>query len=108
MSGHSKWHNIKNRKGAQDAKKGKVFGQMSKLIRVAVREGGSGDPKHNANLRLVLEKAREVNMPKENVQRAIDKGLGKSDKGQMQEITYEENDFMMLGMVTAIWPGAIC
>lgn len=90
VSGHSKWSNIKNRKGALDAKKSKVFGQVSKLIRIAVKEGGSGDPQHNANLRGVLEKARAANMPKEKIQKAIDRGLGKSGSGgALQEIIYE-------------------
>lgn len=90
MSGHSKWSNIKNRKGALDAKKSKVFGQLSKLIRVAVKEGGSGDPIHNPALRTVLEKARAANMPKEKTQKAIERGLGKSASGrQWQEVIYE-------------------
>lgn len=90
MSGHSKWSNIKNRKGALDAKKSKVFGQISKLIRIAVKEGGSGDPQHNPSLRAVLEKARAANMPKEKTQKAIDRGLGKSASGRpWQEVMYE-------------------
>lgn len=90
MSGHSKWSNIKNRKGALDAKKSKIFGQLSKLIRIAVKEGKSGDPQHNSNLRAVLEKARAQNMPKDKVQRAIDCGLGKSESGrELLQITYE-------------------
>ena len=90
MSGHSKWSNIKNRKGALDAKKSKIFGQLSKLIRVAVKEGGSGDPIHNPALRTILEKARAANMPKEKTQKAIERGLGKSDSGkQWQEVIYE-------------------
>lgn len=90
MAGHSKWHNIKNRKGAQDAKKGKVFTQLAKLIRSAVKENGSGDPNSNPALRLILDKARAANMPKDNIQRAIDKGLGKSSSGQAyQEFLYE-------------------
>jgi YebC/PmpR family DNA-binding regulatory protein len=89
MAGHSKWNNIKNRKGAVDAKRGKVFSQLSKLIRSAVKEGKSGDPKFNPSLRLILEKAKAVNMPKENIQRAIDRGLGKGKAGLIQEIVYE-------------------
>lgn len=90
MSGHSKWSNIKNRKGALDAKKSKVFGQLSKLIRIAVKEGGSNEPQHNANLRGVLDKAKLANMPKEKIQKAIDRGLGKSKSGVViQEILYE-------------------
>lgn len=89
MSGHSKWNNIKNRKGAQDKKKGKIFGQLARQIRAAVREGKSGDPAQNPTLRTILEKTREANMPKENIARAIDKGLGKGTSGSVQEIVYE-------------------
>jgi YebC/PmpR family DNA-binding regulatory protein len=89
MAGHSKWNNIKNRKGAADAKKGKVFSALSKLIKTTTKEGKSGDPNHNPGLRLILEKARAANMPKENIQRAIDRGLGKGKAGAIQEIVYE-------------------
>lgn len=89
MAGHSKWHNIKNRKGAVDAQRGRAFSQLSKLIKSTVKEGKSGDPKFNPSLRLVLEKAKAINMPKENIQRAIDRGLGKGKSGVIQEIIYE-------------------
>ncbi len=90
MSGHSKWHNIKNRKEALDSKKSKTFGQISKLIRIAVKEGESGDPQHNASLRTVLEKAHAANMPKDKIQKAIDRGLGKTIGGRpWQEAIYE-------------------
>jgi YebC/PmpR family DNA-binding regulatory protein len=89
MAGHSKWNNIKNRKGAADAKRGKVFSQLSKQIKTATKEGKSGDPNHNPTLRLIIEKARAANMPKENIQRAIDRGLGKGKAGAIQEIVYE-------------------
>ena len=90
MAGHSKWNNIKNRKGAQDAAKGKVFGEVAKLIRIAVKEGGSDDPKFNAGLRVALDKARAANMPKEKIQKAIERGMGKSASGaSIQEIIYE-------------------
>lgn len=89
MSGHSKWNNIKNRKAATDAVKGKVFGQLARHIRAAVRENGSGDPQSNSTLRTLLEKARDENMPKEKVQRAIDAGLGKGGAGEVKEIVYE-------------------
>jgi YebC/PmpR family DNA-binding regulatory protein len=90
MAGHSKWNNIKNRKGAQDEARAKVFGQLSKLIRIAVREGGSGDPKFNPALRVLLDKARASNMPSSNIERAIQRGLGKTDSGaSIQEIVYE-------------------
>ncbi len=89
MSGHSKWSTIKHKKGVTDAKRGKLFSQLSKNIRIAVKEGKSGDPKFNAGLRLWLDKARAANMPKENIQRAIDRGLGKGKGGNIQEIVYE-------------------
>lgn len=89
MAGHSKWNNIKNRKGAVDAKRGKVFSQLSKNIRIAVKEGKSGDPKANIGLRFAIEKAREANMPNENIQRAVDRGLGKGKGGEIRENIYE-------------------
>jgi YebC/PmpR family DNA-binding regulatory protein len=90
MAGHSKWNNIKHRKGAVDAKRSKIFTNISKLIKSAVREGNSGDPDANPYLRPILEKARAANMPKEKVQRAIDRGLGKTESGSLfQEILYE-------------------
>jgi YebC/PmpR family DNA-binding regulatory protein len=90
MSGHSKWSTIKHKKAAQDNIRGKKFGEVGRMIRVAVKQGKSGDPNMNPGLRLALEKAREINMPKENIQRAIDKGLGKSANGvQFEEVIYE-------------------
>jgi YebC/PmpR family DNA-binding regulatory protein len=90
MAGHSKWNNIKNRKGAVDAKRGKIFTQLSKQIKTAVKEGKSGDPQSNATLRLAVDKARAANMPKDKIQKAIDRGLGKSQDGTVfQEIVYE-------------------
>lgn len=89
MAGHSKWHNIKNHKGAVDAKRAKIFAQLSKLIRIAVKEGASDNPDFNPGLRTVLEKARAANMPKENIQRALDRGMGRGPGGAVQEIMYE-------------------
>lgn len=89
MSGHSKWNNIKNKKGAADAKRGKIFSQLSKNIRLAVKEGKSGDPRFNPGLRLMIEKAKSVNMPNENIQRAIDRGLGKGKGGMIEQMVYE-------------------
>ena len=89
MSGHSKWANIKRKKEANDKVKGNVFGKMSKIITLAVLEGGGmTDPDHNVKLRLAIEKAKSANMPKENIQRAIEKGTG-PDKSQLKEIIYE-------------------
>lgn len=102
MAGHSKWHNIKNRKAAVDAKKGQAYGQLAKLIRVAVREGSSGDANTNPHLRLILDKARAVNMPNSNIQRAIDRGLGKSASGAaVQEVVYEAYGPGGVGMLVA-------
>lgn len=89
MSGHSKWSTIKHKKGAADAKRGKLFSQISKNIRIATKTLGSGDPKHNSGLRLAIEKARAANMSKENIQKAIDRGLGKGKSGQIEEVVYE-------------------
>jgi YebC/PmpR family DNA-binding regulatory protein len=89
MAGHSKWNNIKQRKGAVDAKRAKTFAQIAKLIRVAVKEGKSDNPQFNPSLRLILDKARAANMPKDNITRAIDRGMGRGPGGAVQEIMYE-------------------
>ena len=90
MAGHNKWTNIKNRKGAQDKKKSSDFFRVAKMIRVAIKESHNGNPDTNASLRLAVEKAKEVGMPKETIQRAINRSLGKGENGQnVQEITYE-------------------
>ena len=90
MSGHSHWATIKGQKATADIKKGKIFSYVGRQITLAVKEGKSGDPNDNPHLRLALEKAREANMPKDNVQRAIDKGLGKSASGAaLQEVVIE-------------------
>lgn len=90
MSGHSKWHNIRLRKGAQDLRKGKLFGKVAREIMVAVKEGGSGDPEANARLRTALEHARDVEMPADNIRRAVAKGLGAEGGGaNFETLTYE-------------------
>lgn len=89
MSGHSKWNNIKHKKAAADSRKGKVFTEIAKMIRIAVSEGKSGDPTQNPTLRLAIDKARAANMPKENVQRAIDRGMGLGKGGRIEEVVYE-------------------
>lgn len=89
MSGHSKWSTIKHKKALTDAKKGQVFTKIAKQITVAVQQGGSGDPVMNASLRLLVDKARQANMPNDNVRRAIDRGLGKGGEGRLEEIVYE-------------------
>ena len=88
MAGHSKWNNIKHKKAATDAKRGKVFTRLIKEITVAARMGG-GDPGMNPRLRLAVEKAAESNMPKDNVQRAIQRGSGELDGASYEELRYE-------------------
>jgi YebC/PmpR family DNA-binding regulatory protein len=88
MSGHSKWANIQHRKGRQDAKRGKVFTRLIKEITVAARLGG-GDPNTNPRLRLAIDKAREQNMPNDNIQRAIQRGTGELEGAAYEEVRYE-------------------
>ena len=89
MSGHSKWSTIKRKKGAADAKRGALFGKLSRAITVAAREGG-GDPEMNSVLGLAVQRAKEGNMPNDNIQRAIDKGTGAGvDVAAIERITYE-------------------
>lgn len=91
MSGHSKWSQIKRQKGAADIKRGQMFTKLARAISLAVREGGgSDDPNNNFKLRLTIEKAREINMPKDNIKRAIDRGAGKGEGASMlQQIIYD-------------------
>lgn len=89
MSGHSKWSTIKRQKGAADIKRGMAFTKIANVITIAVKVGGSGDPESNPRLRVAMEDAKAVNMPKENVQRAIDRGLGKLPGQTLEEVTYE-------------------
>ncbi|OGE30644.1 hypothetical protein A2631_03760 [Candidatus Daviesbacteria bacterium RIFCSPHIGHO2_01_FULL_44_29] len=89
MSGHSKWSTIKRTKGANDAKRGQTFTKIASAIAVAARTGGGGDVDSNPRLRMVLEQARTVNMPKENIQRAIDRGMGNLPGQKLEEISYE-------------------
>jgi len=88
MAGHSKWANIQHRKGRQDAKRGKVFTRLIKEITVSARLGG-GDPASNPRLRLAIDKARESNMPGDNIQRAIQRGTGELEGVAYEEIRYE-------------------
>ncbi|MGH8764104.1 MAG: YebC/PmpR family DNA-binding transcriptional regulator [Burkholderiales bacterium] len=88
MAGHSKWANIKHRKAAADAKKGKVFTRLIKEITVAARAGG-GDPDTNPRLRLMLDKAREANMTKDSVTRAVQRGTGELEGAAYEEARYE-------------------
>lgn len=88
MSGHSKWANIKHKKAAKDAKRGKEFTRIGKEITIAAREGG-GDPNANPRLRLAIQNAKAVNMPNDNIKRAIQKGTGEIEGVTYEEITYE-------------------
>jgi YebC/PmpR family DNA-binding regulatory protein len=89
MSGHSKWAQIKRQKGVADVRRGATFTKIANAIAVAARSGGSGDQESNPRLRMELESARRVNMPKENIQRAIDRGLGKLPGQMLEEVVYE-------------------
>lgn len=88
MSGHSKWATIKRKKGAADAKRGQLFSKLSRAIIVAAKEGGP-DPDANASLAAAVQKARENSMPKDNIERAIQRGAGGSDGESYEHITYE-------------------
>lgn len=88
MAGHSKWANIKHRKTKQDAQKGKIFTKMAREIIVAARHGG-GDPAGNFRLRIAIEKAKEANLPNDNINRAIQKGIGGGDSENYEEVVYE-------------------
>jgi YebC/PmpR family DNA-binding regulatory protein len=89
MSGHSKWSSIKHKKGAADAKRGKLFSKLSRAIIVAAREGGA-DPDGNASLATAIQKARDASMPKDNIERAIARGAGTVSDGEVYEtVTYE-------------------
>lgn len=90
MSGHSKWSTIKRQKGAADAKRGQAFTKFAAAITLAVRSGGGvTDPESNFKLRLAIDRARAANMPKENIERAVERGRGGGDKGNFDEVSYE-------------------
>jgi len=89
MSGHSKWHNIQQRKGKQDAKRSSMFSKFGKAISIAAQRGGA-DPETNFSLRLAIDKAKSVSMPKDNIDRAVKKGTGEVGDGvQIEEALYE-------------------
>jgi len=88
MSGHNKWSTIKRQKAAEDAKRGAIFTKMSNVITMAAREKG-GDPETNFTLRMAIERAKSVNMPKDNIERAIKRGTGELAGGQIEELIYE-------------------
>lgn len=89
MSGHSKWATIRHKKGAADARRGKIFSKLSKELMVVAREGGGSDPELNPALRQVIQKARSVNMPADNIDRAVKKGAGELGGQIFEEIVYE-------------------
>ena len=88
MAGHSKWANIKHRKGRQDAIKGKIFTKLGRELIVAAKTGGA-NPEANFRLKIAIQKAKAANMPNENIQRAIQRGAGGQDDGNFEELTYE-------------------
>src|SRR5215210_2666471 len=88
MSGHSHWATIKHKKGAVDAKRGKLWSKLSRAIIIAAKHGG-GDPAMNLKLRYAIDKAREVSMPKDNIERAVKRGTGEGCDATLEELTYE-------------------
>jgi len=89
MSGHSKWATIKRAKGAADAKRGQLFTKIAGTISIAVKQGGGSDPDMNPRLRLAMDKAKSANMPKESIERAIQRGSGGSSDSVLEELVYE-------------------
>ena len=89
MAGHSKWKNIQRTKGAQDAKRGKIFTKIAREIIVAVKEGGSGDPAINSRLAAAIAKAKVANMPNDNIKRNIEKASGSGGGDNFERVTYE-------------------
>ena len=89
MSGHSKWAQIRRSKGVNDARRGQLFTRLGREIVVAVREGGGGDPDANFRLRMAIQRARDANMPMDNIDRTIKRATGGTDGSNLEEITYE-------------------
>jgi YebC/PmpR family DNA-binding regulatory protein len=89
MSGHSKWAQIRRSKGVNDARRGQLFTRLGRELVVAVREGGSGDPNANFRLRMAVQRARDANMPMENIERTIKRAVSGSEGNSLEEITYE-------------------
>ena len=89
MSGHSKWAQIRRSKGVNDARRGQLFTRLGREIVVAVREGGGGDPNANFRLRMAVQRARDANMPMDNIDRTIKRAMGGGEGSQLEEITYE-------------------
>jgi len=101
MSGHSKWATIKHKKGAADAKRGKIFSKIAKEMTIVAKHGG-GDPGNNPTLRTLLAKAKSVNMPNDNIERAIKKGTGELAADALEEITYEGYASGGVGLVVKV------
>ena len=101
MSGHSKWATIKHKKGAADAKRCKIFSKIAKEITIVVKQGG-GDPGNNPTLRTLIAKAKSVNMPNDNIDRAIKKGTGELAADILEEITYEGYGQGGVGLVVKV------
>ena len=101
MSGHSKWKTIQHKKGAADAKRGKIFSKLSKELMVCARQGGS-DPSQNVTLRTLIQKAKAANMPADNMDRAIKKGAGELEGATFEEIMYEGYGAGGVGLVVNV------
>jgi len=99
MSGHSKWSTIKHQKAIEDNKRGAVFTKIAKKIHIAVKKGGSGDVNGNPFLRACVDEARSVNMPMDNIKRAIDKALGTGAGDQSEEVVYEAYGYGGVGVI---------
>ncbi len=102
MSGHSKWSTIKHQKAIEDGKRSSVFTKIAKKIRIAVQKGGSGDTNSNSFLRGCIDEARSVNMPMENIKRAIGKALGHGDGDIAEEVVYEAYGPGGVGMLITV------
>ena len=102
MSGHSKWSTIRHKKAAEDAKKGAAFTKVAKKIYIAVKQGKSGDVEKNPSLRMVVDEAKSVNMPNENIRKAIDRALGIGGSGEEFEVTYEGYIAGGVGVMVAV------
>src|SRR5437867_10238912 len=89
MSGHSKWAQIRRAKGVNDARRGQLFTRLGREIVVAVHEGGSGDPNANFRLRMAMQRARDANMPMDNIERTIKRALGGAEGSALEEVSYE-------------------
>lgn len=102
MSGHSKWSTIKHQKAIEDNKRSSVFTKIAKKIHIAVKKGGSGDTDTNSYLRASVEEARSINMPMENIKRAIDKALGVGGGVMAEEIVYEAYGPLGVGILITV------